>query len=602
MEVVGGRLFLLGVFLVLYVYGVHGNSGVHVKSFRTHKIDRNTQRLSPTFGINILNRTSFPEGFVFGTATSSYQVEGGWNSDGKGLSNWDYFSHKYPDKLENNSNGDVAADSYHKYKEDVKLLKEMNTDSYRFSISWSRLIPTGKINKGINERGIQYYNNLIDELVANGLTAAVTLFHWELPQALENEYGGFLSPKIIKDYLDFVNLCFERFGDRVKLWITFNEPYSYSNFGYDNGLSVPGRCSSWLNGNCSAGDSGTEPYTVSHHQLLAHAYAVQLYRTKYQAQQKGIIGMTNVCNWMVPMTNSSLDMRAAKRSLDFMYGWFMNPLVYGDYPKTMKAVVGNRLPKFTHEESKLLKGSYDFHGVNYYTAMYASHSSNPPNKTHARYITDYLADLIATRQGVLIGEEAGSNWLHSYPKGLWHLLLYVQRKYNNPVIYITENGVDEINDASLPLEQALQDDFRIRYYYRHLQFLRKAIKNGVRVRGFYGWSLIDNFEWLNGYSVRFGFNFVDYNTLKRHRKLSSYCFSTCIFQLRLNIEGGWNADGKGLVEMSAEQRSLLSMEICSLFFRTLGVVMCSTMTNSFFQYLAKPKRTDHGKECFWNLQ
>ncbi|CAI9091582.1 OLC1v1026649C1 [Oldenlandia corymbosa var. corymbosa] len=384
MEVVSGRLLLL---LILYVYGVHGNSRVDVKHFGLHKTYRNAQPLSPTFGIDILNRTSFPEGFVFGTATSSYQVEGGWNSDGKGLSNWDYFSHKYP------------ADSYHKYKEDVKLLKEMNTDSYRFSISWSRLIPTGKINKGINKRGIQYYNNLIDELIANGT----------------------------KDYLDFVNLCFERFGDRIKLWITFNDPYSYSNFGYDNGLSV-------------LGDSCTEPYTVSHHQHLAHAYAVQLYRTKYQAQQKGIIGMTNVCNWMVPMTNSSLDMRAAKRSLDFMYGWFMNPLVYGDYPKIMKAIVGNHLPKFTHEESKLLKGSYDFHGVNYYTVMCASHPSNPPNKTHARYITDYLADLTATRQGILIGEEAGSNWLHSYPKGLWHLLLYVQRKNNNPAIYITENG------------------------------------------------------------------------------------------------------------------------------------------------------------------
>ncbi|CAI9104564.1 OLC1v1003266C1 [Oldenlandia corymbosa var. corymbosa] len=511
MEAVGGRLLLLGVFLVLHVYVVYGNHGVHVKSFGLHKIERNSRPLSPTFGIDILNRTSFPKGFDFGTATSSYQVEGGWNSDNKGLN-----------KLENNSNGDVAADSYHKYKEDVKLLKEMNTDSYRFSISWSRLIPTGKISKGINERGIKFYNNLIDELVANGLTAAVTLFHWELPQALEDEYGGFLSPKIIKDYIDFVNLCFERFGDRVKLWITFNEPYSYSNFGYDNGRSVPGRCSSWLNSNCSAGDSGTEPYTVSHHQLLAHAYAVKLYRTKYQAHQKGIIGMINVCNWMVPMTNSSPDMRATKRSLDFMYGWFMNPLVYGDYPKTMKAVVGNRLPKFTPEESKLLKGSYDFHGVNYYTAMYTSHPSNPPNKTHARYITDYLADLTATRQGILIGEQAGSDWLHSYPKGLWHLLLYVQRKYNNPVIYITEN--DEVNDASLPLEQALQDNFRIRYYYLHLQFLRKAIKNGVRVRGYYGWSLIDNFEWLNGYNVRFGFNFVDYNTLKRYRKLSSYWF------------------------------------------------------------------------------
>ncbi|CAI9102511.1 OLC1v1000793C1 [Oldenlandia corymbosa var. corymbosa] len=523
MKLLGRRLLLLGFFLILQEYVVNGNYGVHMKSFGLHKIDRKAQALSPSFGLDVLNRTSFPQGFVFGSATSSYQVEGGWNSDGKGLSNWDYFTHKYPGKVVNSNNGDVADDSYHRYKEDVKLLKEMNTDSYRFSISWSRLIPSGKISKGVNEKGIHYYNNLIDELLANGLTPAVTLFHWELPQALEDEYGGFLSPKIIKDYLDFVKLCFERFGDRVKFWITFNEPHSFS-IGYDNGLSAPGRCSSWLNNNCTVGNSGTEPYIVSHHQLLAHAYAVQLYRRKYQAHQKGIIGMTNNCDWMVPLTNSLLDKRAARRSLDFMYGWFMNPLVYGDYPRTMKTIVGDRLPKFTPEQSKLLRGSYDFHGLNYYTAVYASHGINPPNRTHARYSTDNQADLTATREGILIGEQAGSDWLHSYPKGLWNLLLYIKRRYKDPVIYITENGVDEVNDASLPLEQALQDNYRIQYYYRHLQFIHKAIKNGVRVRGYYGWSLIDNFEWLNGYSVRFGFNFVDYNTLKRYRKLSSYWF------------------------------------------------------------------------------
>ncbi|CAI9104565.1 OLC1v1003267C1 [Oldenlandia corymbosa var. corymbosa] len=514
---------LLGFFLISHMYLAYGNE-FHIKRVGLNKIDRSAQPLSPTFGINALNRSSFPKGFVFGAATSSYQIEGGWNVDGKGLSNWDYFTHKYPGKIRNGSNGDVADDSYHMYKEDVKLLKVMNADSYRFSISWSRVIPSGKVSKGINEKGIQYYDNLINELLANGLTPVVTLFHWELPQALENEYRGFLSPKILKDFHDYANLCFERFGDRVKLWITFNEPYTYSYFGYDNGLSVPGRCSSWVSPNCKWGNSGTEPYLVTHHQLLAHADAVSLYRTKYQARQKGIIGMTNVANWMIPMTNSSLDQRAARRALDFMYGWFMDPLVYGDYPKTIKVVVGNRLPKFTPEQSKLLKGSYDFHGVNYYTAMYASHPINPPNKTHARYITDYLADLSATRNGVLIGEKAGSDWLHIYPRGILDLLLYVKHKYNNPIIYITENGVDEVNNASLPLKQALQDNYRIRFYYRHLQFLLKAIKNGVRVKGYYGWSLIDNFEWISGYSVRFGINFVDYNTLKRYRKLSSYWF------------------------------------------------------------------------------
>ncbi|CDP19882.1 unnamed protein product [Coffea canephora] len=321
-------------------------------------------------------------------------------------------SHKITGKIANGSNGDVAADSYHRYKEDIKLLKEMNADSYRFSISWPRLyndLQMAKISKGINEKGIEYYNKLIDKILAYGLKPIVTIFHWDLPQALDEEYGGFLSPKIVKDFHDYANLLFARFGDRVKDWITFNEPWTFSSNGYDSGTSAPGRCSAWMNNNCTGGNSGTEPYLVAHHQLLAHADVVKLYRRVYQARQKGQIGITLVAEWMVPFSNSPLDQRAAIRALDFMFGWFMNPLVYGDYPASMRILVRDRLPKFTPKQSKELIGSYDFLGLNYYTANYAAHVTTPPNKVNLSYSTDAQVNV--------------TSWLHIYPKGIWDLLL-----------------------------------------------------------------------------------------------------------------------------------------------------------------------------------
>ncbi|KAL3503981.1 hypothetical protein ACH5RR_033822 [Cinchona calisaya] len=524
MEFLGQFLLVVLAIFHLHAAHVHGQGGLPTRVYGLHKIDRRAAPISPSFGIDVLNRSSFPKGFVFGAASSSYQVEGAWNIDGKGLSNWDVYTHKYPERIADHSNGDVATDSYHRYKEDIKLLKKMNTDSYRFSISWSRILPYGKISKGINEKGIQYYNDLINELEANGLTASVTLFHWEIPHALENEYGGFLSPNVVQDYHDYANLCFERFGDRVKHWITFNEPWSYSTSGYDSGTFAPGRCSAWLQNNCTGGNSGTEPYIVSHNQLLAHADVVNLYRTKYQAQQKGIIGITLVSTWMVPLSNSPRDQRASIRALDFMFGWFMNPLVYGKYPPSMRILAGKRLPRFTSQQSKQLIGSYDFLGLNYYTAFYVSPSNTPPNKVNLSYTTDQHVTLSVARNGKLIGEQAGSDWLHVYPRGIWDLLIYIKRTYNNPIIYITENGIDEVNNATLTLRQSLQDNFRINYYYRHLQFVRQAIKNGVQIRGYYGWSILDNFEWASGYTVRFGINYVDYKTLHRFRKLSSFWF------------------------------------------------------------------------------
>ncbi|TVU11416.1 hypothetical protein EJB05_45002, partial [Eragrostis curvula] len=487
-----------------------------------------------------ISKSQFPEGFLFGTASSAYQYEGAVREGGRGPSIWDTFTHNHPEKIANGSNGDVAIDSYHRYQEDVKIMKDTGFNAYRFSISWTRILPNGKLSGGINTEGIKYYNNLINKLISEGVEPFVTLFHWDSPQALEQQYGGFLSHLIVEDFRNYANICFREFGDRVKNWITFNEPWSFSIGGYSSGILAPGRCSSWENTGCTMGDSGREPYIVAHNQLLAHAAAVQVYKDRYQHRldieisssfrvpvkhdQKGKIGITIVSNWIIPYSNSKKDQDAAKRGLDFMYGWFMDPLTKGDYPVSMRTLVGNRLPRFTKEQSKAVNGSFDFIGLNYYTARYAQNTKHNSNG-NVSYSTDSLTNQTVERNGAAIGPKAGSPWLYIYPKGIEELLLYTKKTYNNPTIYITENGVDEVNNEHLSLEEALNDNTRIEFYRQHLFYIQRAIKEGVDVRGYFAWSLFDNFEWMDGYAVRFGINYIDYKDgLKRYPKRSSQWF------------------------------------------------------------------------------
>ncbi|KAJ0096247.1 hypothetical protein Patl1_17273 [Pistacia atlantica] len=490
---------------------------------------------------NLFNRTSFPKGFLFGTSSSAYQYEGATATGGRKPSIWDTFTHAHPEKISDGSNGDITEDFYHRYKEDVKIMKDMNTDAFRFSISWSRVLPGGKLKRGVNKEGIRFYNNLINELLANGdnsspfifivLQPFVTIFHWDVPQALEDDYGGLLSSRFVDDYLHFADLCFKEFGgDRVKHWITFNEPSMFASQGYDTGGWAPGRCSKYIDESCQAGNSATEPYTVGHNLLLAHAAAVQLYKQKYQATQKGQIGITLTTVMMLPYSNSTSDVAAAKRALDFNLGWFLDPVVYGDYPASMRKRVGIRLPPFSKRQSKRLTGSYDFIGINYYTTYYAR--SIPAATVNISYSTDSGVETTAVRNGVPIGEQPGSSWIYIYPKGIRDLLLYTKRNYKNPVIYITENGgksssigiCDTNNTATLP--QALEDPVRVLYYYRHLLFLHRAIKDGVNVKGFFAWTLLDDFEWASGFTLRFGINFVDFSNgrLKRYPKQSATWF------------------------------------------------------------------------------
>ncbi|KAJ9158699.1 hypothetical protein P3X46_024260 [Hevea brasiliensis] len=465
------------------------------------------------------SRSSFPAGFIFGTASSAYQYEGAAHEDGRGRSIWDIFTQKYPEKIRDHSNGNIAVDSYHRYKEDVAIMKGLGFDAYRFSISWSRLLPRGHLSGGINTKGIHYYNNLINELLANGIQPFVTLFHWDLPQALEDEYGGLLSSKIVDDFRDYAELCFKTFGDRVKHWITWNEPLTVAGDAYATGKKAPGRCSDWLPYNCTGGDSSTEPYIVAHHQLLAHAAAVQVYKDKYQMSQMGQIGITLSCQWILPLTNSSRDFSAASRAIAFQYDWFMEPLKSGTYPADMVARVGKRLPKFSKEESLMVKGSFDFIGLNYYTSKYGF---DVPCKTeYLSYTTDSCAQSTTERNGIPIGPATGSDWLYVYPRGILDLLLYTKNKFNDPIIYITENGVSELDTDWIIVE----DDYRIRYFNDHLSFVQKAIKSGVKIKGYFGWSLLDNFEWEDGYEIRFGMVYVDYkNGLKRYLKKSAKWF------------------------------------------------------------------------------
>ncbi|KAL4378899.1 hypothetical protein GQ457_02G025770 [Hibiscus cannabinus] len=458
-------------------------------------------------------RADFPPNFLFGVATASYQIEGACNEGGRGPSIWDSFSHT-EGKIIDGSNGDVAVDHYHRYKEDVDLIHKFGFDAYRFSISWSRIFPDGLGTK-VNDEGISFYNNLINALIEKGIRPFATLYHWDLPLHLQESIGGWLDKQIVNYFAIYADTCFAHFGDRVKNWITINEPLQTAVNGYDAGIFAPGRREG----------SSAEPYLVAHHQILAHATAVSIYRSKYKDNHGGQIGLVLDCEWAEANSDKIEDKTAAARRLDFQLGWYLCPLYYGDYPAVMLEKLGDRLPKFSQEEKKLLFKSLDFLGLNHYTSKFVSHATNSSQEC-CYYKAQEMEIIVEWEGGEKIGEQAASEWLFIVPWGLRKVLNYIAQTYNNPPIYITENGMDEEDDNSLPLSEILDDKLRVRYFKGYLAAVAQAIKDGADVRGYFAWSLLDNFEWAQGYTKRFGLVYVDYkNGLARHPKSSAYWFS-----------------------------------------------------------------------------
>lgn len=449
----------------------------------------------------------FPDDFKWSTATSSYQIEGAWNINDKGESIWDTFTHE-GSHVANNDTGDVACDSYHKYETDVSLIKEMGVSNYRFSLSWPRLLPNG-LPESASEDGLRYYNALIDELLANDINPQVTLYHWDLPQALEDN-GGFLSDSFPQWFNDYADYCFESFGDRVKFWITFNEPWIIAVLGYGDGVFAPG-----------GKGIGDDVYIASHNLIKGHAMAYRTYDTNYRQEQMGEIGITLNSDFVEPYDRSKQeDVEAASRSLRFGLGWYANPIfINGDYPDVMREKIDrksdaqglnqSRLPEFTEDEKQMILGTSDFFGLNHYTTQYCEEPgtedlSNPPS-----YYKD--GDVVQWKDESW--PKSGSVWLQVVPWGIRRLLVWIRDEYGQNVpIYVTENGIStrDVSD--------LDDQDRINYYKSYINEVLKAIRiDEVDVRGYTAWSLLDNFEWASGYTERFGLHYVDFTDPDRPR-------------------------------------------------------------------------------------
>lgn len=445
----------------------------------------------------------FPGNFTWGTATAAYQIEGAWKEDGKGPSIWDTFAHQ-PGKIINGSNGDVACDHYHRWREDLDIMAELGMNAYRFSLSWPRILPEG--TGPVNKPGLAFYDRLVDGLLERNIEPCVTLYHWDLPQAL-HDAGGWTNRDTAHHFAEYARVVAERLGDRVTKWITHNEPSVVSLLGYFTGEYAPGEIN----------PMGT--FQTAHHLFLSHGLATQALRSA--AKKPAEVGIVLHLRPVHPATDSEEDKAAAVRYDGVINRFFLDPVFFGRYPEDTSKLLEIIMPKIEDGDMETISAPIDFLGVNYYTRFVIKHDPDTM--------------LIEAAEAPPPESEYSGLW-EIYKPGLYEMLTRIKRDYNPARILITENGIP-VPDG-LDWDGRVRDYRRIRYLRDNLAQMHKAMDEGVPVKGYFHWSLLDNFEWSHGYGPRFGLVYVDYASHKRTIKESGHWMAEVIGQNGLDPEAG----------------------------------------------------------------
>ncbi|MGC8873161.1 MAG: GH1 family beta-glucosidase [Chloroflexia bacterium] len=443
----------------------------------------------------------FPEGFLWGAATSAYQIEGAWNEDGRGVSIWDTFSH-LPGKTYHGHTGDVASDHYLRWAEDVEQMARLGLKAYRFSIAWPRVLPEG-VGK-VNPRGLDFYDRLVEALLERGIEPFPTLYHWDLPQPLQDK-GGWPNRDTADCFAEYARIVAQRLGDRVSYWITHNEPFVAAVAGYLRGEHAPG-----IRDPVAALRAG-------HHLLLSHGLAAQAIRET--ARHPTYIGIALNLSPVYPASESPQDQAAARRLDGFLNRLFLDPILQGQYPDDIRRLLGPLFPQPQPGDLRTIAQPLDFLGVNYYTRVVVRHDPSVP-LLQATYVRPE-------------GRECSQMW-EIYPVGLYELLVRLWSEYRPKAIWVTENGVC-VPDG-VDADGRVRDGRRIAFLREHIAQVHRALEAGVPVRGYFVWSLLDDFEWTYGYSMRFGLIYVDYDTYARTVKDSGWWYARVILENGLPIE------------------------------------------------------------------
>lgn len=436
--------------------------------------------------------TQFPQGFLWGTATAAHQIEGSPLADGAGPSIWTRFAHT-PGMTVNGDTGDVACDHYRRWKDDVALMRALGMQAYRFSVSWSRVLPEG-IGR-VNPKGLDFYSRLVDELLENGIEPLLTLYHWDLPAALDDK-GGWLNRDSAGWFAEYGDVLYRALDGRVRKWVTLNEPWVITDGGYLHGALAPGHRSKY------------ETPIASHNLMRAHGAAVQAYRASGAHE----IGLVVNIEPKYPASDSAGDAAAVQRAHAYMNEQYLHPALLGTYPPELREIFGDAWPEWPAEDFDLIRQPLDFVGINYYT------------RSVTRAAQTYPLNAEAVRQHGALYTETG--W-EVFPQGLTDTLLWFKRTYGDLPVYITENGA-AFPDPPQVANGAVHDPLRVDYLRTHLRAVHDAIRQGVDVRGYMLWSLMDNLEWSLGYSKRFGMVHVDYDTLVRTPKDSARFYSEVV--------------------------------------------------------------------------